>query len=307
LIVYAANPLVSSPQQEKIRRGLLREDLFTVVMEHFLTDTADYADIVLPATMQIEHADLHDGYGHLYITWNEPAVHPPGECLSTTETFRQLAKYMGLTEPCLFDDDLTLAKELLSSDHPSLDGITLETLRAKGWMRLNYPQPFAPYRDGFPTASGKLEFLSERAAADGHDPLVGYSPAKEAADQALQQRYPFLLVTGASHYILNSTFANHPVLKMRTGEPKVSINYQDAQRYGIVEAQMLRVHNDRGAFFAAAEVTDTVKPGILYCSKGLWPKITQTRNSINATVEERDADLGGGAVFGDNRVAIEVV
>lgn len=307
LIVYAANPLVSSPQQDKIRCGLMREDLFTVVMEHFMTDTADYADIVLPATMQTEHADLHDGYGHLYITWNEPAVEPPGECLSTTETFRQLAGSMGLSEPCLFDDDITLAKELLASDHPSLDGITFETLRAKGWMRLNYPQPFAPYRDGFPTPSGKLEFLSNRAAADGHDPLVGYGPAKETEDPTLQRKYPFLLVTGASHYILNSTFANHPVLKTRAGEPKVSINDQDARRYGIVEAQMVRVHNDRGTFTAAANVTDTVRPGVLYCNKGFWPKITRAKSSVNATVEERDADLGGGAVFGDNRVAIEAV
>jgi len=200
-----------------------------------------------------------------------------------------------------------LAEQLLASGHPSLKGIDFETLRGKGWMRLNYPQPFVPYRDGFPTPSGKLEFLSKRAEADGHDPLVGYGPAKETADQELQQKYPFLLVTGASHYTLNSIFANHPHLKTRAGDPKVLINDQDALVCGIGDAQMLRVYNERGNFIAAAEVTDKVTQGVLFCSKGHWPKITKTSNSVNATVEERDADLGGGAVFGDNRVNIQVV
>ena len=307
LIIYAANPLVSSPQQDKIRRGLARTDLFTVVMEHFMTDTADYADIVLPATMQTEHADLHDGYGHLYIAWNEPAVEAPGECLSTTETFRQLARYMGLSEPHLFDSDETLARQLLTSDDPSLNGIDLETLKKNGWMRLNYPQPFVPYRDHFPTPSGKLEFLSGRAEADGHHALVGYGPAREQADPRLMKDYPFMLVTGASHYLVNSIFANHPVLKARAGHPKVLVNDQDAIARGIEDGQQLRVHNARGSFTAAAEVTDKVNKGILFCSKGLWLKLTKTTSSINATVEERDADLGGGAVFGDNRVNIEFV
>jgi len=182
LIVYAANPVVSTPHQNKVRRGLARDDLFTVVLEQFPTDTVDYADIVLPATMQSEHADLHDGYGHIYLAWNEPAVAAPGECLSTTETFRRLARRMGLTEPCLYDSDEALAAQLLASDHPSLTGITLERLRRAGWVRLNYPTPFVPYAGGFPTPSGKLEFTSERAAADGHDPLAGFTPPGEVDD-----------------------------------------------------------------------------------------------------------------------------
>nr|BFE84124.1 hypothetical protein GCM10020093_067250 [Planobispora longispora] len=173
------------PDQNRIREKLLREDLFTVVMEQFPTDTADYADIVLPATMQIENTDLHAGYGHMYLMWNEPAVEPPGECLSTTETFRRLARHMGLTEPSLFDSDLELAEQLLSSGHPSLDGITVDRLRKEGWVRLNVPQPFAPFADGgFPTP---------RAACAS--PGVRLHPSHTAS--APGGPYPLALVTPA--------------------------------------------------------------------------------------------------------------
>ncbi|MFE0201537.1 molybdopterin-dependent oxidoreductase, partial [[Kitasatospora] papulosa] len=195
LIVYGANPLASSPDQNRIRQGLAREDLFTVVMDHFQTDTADYADIVLPATMQPEHLDVHDGYGHLYITWNEPAVAPPGECLSTTETFRRLARAMKLTEPALYASDEELAGELLDSRHPSLAGITVDTLRDRGWARLSYPKGHVPFANGFPTRSGKLEFLSEAAQADGFDAVAGYVPATETNDTRLAQSFPFVLLS----------------------------------------------------------------------------------------------------------------
>src|SRR5262249_19611460 len=142
LFVMASNPLASVPQQSKIRRGLSRDDLFTVVVEHFRTDTVDYADIVLPATMQLEQADLQIAYEQLYISWNEPAVPPPGECLSSAEIFRRLARRMGLNEPCLFDSDEDIARQLLDSGHPSLAGITLERLKERGWMRINVPESF---------------------------------------------------------------------------------------------------------------------------------------------------------------------
>src|SRR3954447_19851661 len=153
LVVYQANPMSSNPEQARVREGLLREDLFTVVMEQFPTDTVDYADIVLPATMQTEHLDVHDGYGHMYVHLNRPAVAPPGECLSTNETFRRLAHAMGLTEPALYDDDETLCRTLLGD-------AGFERLWEEGWRRLDYPRPFVPFSDGFPTPSGKLEFLS---------------------------------------------------------------------------------------------------------------------------------------------------
>nr|WP_295784091.1 molybdopterin-dependent oxidoreductase [Rhodoferax sp.] len=304
LIVYAANPMASTPHQQKIRQGLLRDDLFTVVIEQFATDTADYADLVLPATMQTEHADLHDGYGHIYLAWNEPAVAPPGECLSTSETFRRLARRMGLTESALFDSDEELAAQLLDSDHPSLSGITLDRLRREGWVRLNYPTPFVPFADGFPTPSGKLEFFSARAEADGHDPLPGYTPPREVEDANLATRYPFVLVVGASHYAINTIFANHPSLSRRSGPPTLVIHPTDATARGMASGQSVRVFNDRGAFAAALLVSDAVRPGVLATTKGAWPK-NGGGTSINATVDERDADMGGGAVFGDNRVDIE--
>src|SRR5918994_4220272 len=168
LFVYGANPLASNPETGKVRRGLAREDLFTVVVEQVPTDTVDYADIVLPSTMQTEQLNVHDGYGHMYLAWSEPAVAPPGECLPHTEIFRRLARTMGLVEPALHDDDLTLARTLLGSGHPTLEGITVERLREQGWARLGHPNPLVPFADGFPTPSGKLELYSERAAAAGH-------------------------------------------------------------------------------------------------------------------------------------------
>ena len=155
LIVYGANPLASNPDTEKVRRALARDDLFTVVIEQVPTDTVDYADIVLPSTMQTEHTDVHDGYGHMYLAWNEPAVEPPGECLPHTEIFRRLARAMGLREPALYDDDLTLARTLVESGHPTLDGITVERLRRDGWVRLGHPSPLVPFASGFPTPSGQ--------------------------------------------------------------------------------------------------------------------------------------------------------
>jgi anaerobic selenocysteine-containing dehydrogenase len=304
LVVYAANPMSSVGHQHRTRAGLAREDLFTVVMDHFATDTVDYADIVLPATMQTEHHDLMDAYGHLYLAWNEPATAAPGECLSTTETFRRLAAAMGLTEPSLYDSDEELARQLLDSDHPSLDGITLDRLRADGWLRLNLPSPLLPFADGFPTPSGRLEFHSATAEAAGHDPVPGYTPPKEVTDLALAQRFPFVLVAGASHFLINTIFANNPELARRAGPPRIVIHPQDALKWSVSDGQQIRVFNDRGFFHAAAHVDDRVRPGVLSTTKGHWRKLTGG-DGVNATVDERDADLGGGAVFHDNRVGIE--
>jgi anaerobic selenocysteine-containing dehydrogenase len=206
LFVYGSNPAASVPHQSKVLRGLARDDLFTVVAEHFMTDTARYADILLPATMAIEHHDLLIAYGHLYVAWNEPAAPPPGECLPATEMFRRLAHAMGLDVPALYDSDESIARQLLDSGHTSLSGITFEELKARGWMRLNYPDPFVPFAAGFPTQSGKLEFVSDRMAQCGLDPVAGYTPAHETSqlDTALAHEYPLALVTPASHYFLNS-------------------------------------------------------------------------------------------------------
>jgi anaerobic selenocysteine-containing dehydrogenase len=307
LFVYASNPLASVPHQSKIRRGLERPDLFTVVVEHFRTDTVEYADIVLPATMQLEQADLQVSYGHLYISWNEPAVSPPGECLPSAEMFRRLARRMGLGAPCLYDSDDELARQALGSGHPALREITLERLKERGWMRLDYPEPFVPFADGFPTQSGKLEFVSERMAKAGLDPLAGYTPPYEAAqrDTPLARRYPLALIAGADHYFLNSLFANVPDQMKRSGPPVVRIHPDDASARGLETGHEARVFNDRGAFVACVEVTDRVRPGVVASTKGRWPCSVKGGTTVNATVDERDADMGGGAVFHDNRVEVE--
>jgi anaerobic selenocysteine-containing dehydrogenase len=308
LFVYASNPVASVPHQTKVRRGLSRDDLFTVVVDHFLTDTAAYADILLPAAMATEQADLLIAYGHLYIAWNEPAVPPPGECLSTSEIFRRLARTMGLQEPSLYDSDEAVARQVLASGHPSLAGITLEALKDRGWMRLNHPEPFVPFARGFPSPSGKLEFVSERMAGAGLDPVAGYTPGLETSqrDTALARAYPLALVTPANHFFLNSIFANRREQLRRTGEPTVLIHPDDARARRIVEGGRVRVANGRGSFLARASVTGSVRRGVVASTKGRWPGLAGGAN-VNATVDERDSDMGGGAVFHDNRVEVEAV
>lgn len=309
LFVYGGNPAASTPNQSKVLLGLEREDLFTVVAEHFMTDTTRYADIVLPATMQIEHPDLLISYGHLYMAWNEPAVPPPGECLPATEIFRRLARAMGLDTAALYDSDETIARQLLDSGHPSLAGITLDELKARGWMRLSYPEPFVPFANSFPTPSGKLEFVSDRMAHDGLDPVAGYTPAHETSqrDTALAREYPLALVTPADHYFLNSIFANVPRQQQRAGVATLLIHPDDAMPRRIEAGDEVRIANARGAFFAVAEVSDRIRPGVVASTKGRWPGSSKDGATINATVAARDSDMGSGAVYHDNRVRVDRV
>jgi len=296
LVVYGANPLASNPETGKVRRALARPDLFTVVIEQVPTDTVDYADIVLPSTMQTEHTDVHDGYGHMYLAWNEPAVAPPGECLPHTEIFRRLARAMALEEPALYDDDLTLARTLIEHGHPTLEGVTVERLRREGWVRLGHPDPLVPFARGFPTPSGKLELRSERAAADGHDPLPGYVPPAEAADPGPDR---LALIAAASHWFLNSMFANSAAQLARAGGPVVALHPVDAAARGLEHGARIRVGNARGSFAARLAVNDAARPGVAATTKGHWPKLLAGGENINAATEERDADLGAGAVYHD--------
>jgi len=307
LFVYGSNPVVSIPHQTKVRQGLAREDLFTVVVEHFMTDTARYADVILPGTMQVEHADLLIAYGHLYIAWNEPAVTPPGECLPTTEIFRRLARAMGRQESALYDSDEDIARQVLDSVHPSVRGITVEKLKSRGWMRLNYPKPFVPFATSFPTDSGKVEFVSDRMARAGLDPVAGYTASYESSQQdtPLSREYPLALVTPANHYFLNSIFANAPRQQRRAGAQALMIHPDDAARFDIEAGDDVRVVNSRGAFFAVADVSDRIRPGVVASTKGWWARDCKEAATVNATVDERDSDMGGGAIYHDNRVRVE--
>jgi anaerobic selenocysteine-containing dehydrogenase len=306
LLVYASNPVASAPDQERVRRGLAREDLFTIVVDNFQTDTADYADLLLPGTMQTEHADLHHAYGHIYLGWNEPAVAAPGECLPHTEIFRRLARRLGVTEPCVYDGDDDLARAVLASPDAALAGITLERLKREGWLRLQVPTPFVPFADRFPTPSGRLQFVAPAMAEAGLDPVPAYTPPAEAtgSDTDLARRFPLALIAPASHYLLNSMFANVPDLERRQGAPAIVLHPSDAEIRGLRTGDVARVYNDRGEFQARVRVSDAVRPGVAAATKGFWPKRVAGAANTNATVAERDSDMGGGAVFHDNRVEV---
>ena len=307
LLVYGANPAASAPDQGRVRRGLSRDDLFTIVVDHFQTDTADFADLLLPATMQTEHLDLHNSYGHAYLGWNEPAVAAPGECLSNTEIFRRLAHALGVAEPSVYDSDEAMACAVLDSDELRQNGITLESLAERGWVRLGQPQPWAPLAKGFPSPSGKLEFYSSRAADAGLDPLPGYTPPYEAVprDREAAERYPLALIAPAGPQFLNTEFSNLPALRDKAGPQRVRLHADDAAERGLGDGDIARVYNARGEYLALVEITDRVPRGIAGGAKGHWPKLNPGGTNIAATVMERDADMGRGAVYHDNRVQVE--
>jgi len=304
LLIWAANPVLSNPDQHRVRRGLSREDLFTVVVDHRLTDTCDYADLVLPGTTQLEHADLTESYTHLYVQWNEPAVPPPGECRSHTEIFRGLARALDVTEPAVLAEDDELARAALDSTG-GLAGVTLESLRNRGFQRLSHPDPYLPFAVGFPTASGRFEFASAQAEAGGSGLFPDYVPPHEALgfgrDDEREDDGGLALISAANHYILNSTFSGSR-LHRRAGAPVVVLHPKDAAERGIGDGDAVVVHNDRGRFEATAAVSDAVRPGVAATTKGLRAGAGGT--SVNATTADRDADRAGGTTYHDNRVRI---
>jgi anaerobic selenocysteine-containing dehydrogenase len=319
LVVYNSNPAAVAPDLSSVRRGLAREDLFTVVLEHFRTDTADWADIVLPATTQLEHWDLHFSYGHYYISLNQPAIEPLGEARPNSEIFRQLGARMQL-EPSLFqDDDVTLIRQALwervgsvadnvSTRPPELDGVTFEKLRERGWMRLNVGRPFLPFAEGgFPTPSGKCEFYSERLASLGMDPLPTYTAPRELPETApeLAARFPLVLISSPRHKFLNSTFVNIKSLR-GNDEPECVIHPDDAGLRGISTGARVVIHNDRGAFTAQARVSDGIRRGVAWAPSIWWTKLARDGRNANETTSQLETDMGNGPVFYDNLVEVEL-
>lgn len=307
LVVYNSNPAAVAPDRNAVLRGLSRDDLFTVVLEHFQTDTADYADIVLPATTQLEHWDVHLAYGHHYVTLNRPSIEPLGEALPNTEIFRRIAARMGVEHPALRDDDLTVIRQALGSGHRSIEGITLEALLEKGWMRLNLPKPFLPFANGaFQTPSGKCELYSARMAEMGLDPLPAFTPPYEFPEEqpALAQRYPLTLISSPAHQFLNSTFVNVSSLRRSAREPECLLHPIDAEQRGIAVGARVVVHNDRGAFTAVARVEDTIRPGVVWAPSIWWGKFAADGANANQTTSQRETDMGHGPVFYDNLVEV---
>jgi anaerobic selenocysteine-containing dehydrogenase len=307
LVVYNSNPAAVAPDRNAVLRGMAREDLFTVVLEHFQTDTADYADILLPATTQLEHWDVHLSYGHHYVTLNQPSIEPLGEALPNSEIFRRLAARMGLDEPMFRDDDVTLIRQALGGSRGRLEGITFETLLEKGWVRLNLPKPYLPYADGgFTTPSGKCELYSQRMADMGLDPLPAFTPPYEFPEEvpALAERYPLTLISSPAHQFLNSTFVNVESLRRVANEPECLLHPVDAERRGIAVGARVVVHNDRGAFTAVARVEEGIRPGVVWAPSIWWGKFAADGANANQTTSQRETDMGHGPVFYDNLVEV---
>ncbi len=307
LIVYNSNPAAVAPDRNMVTRGLRRDDLFTVVLEHFQTDTADWADWVLPATTQLEHWDIHFSYGHHYVTLNRPAVAPMGEAKPNSEIFRLIAARMGMTHPALRDDDVTIIRQALDTQHEKMRGVTFDALMERGWVRLNVPTPCTyPYAHGdFHTPSGKCEFWSDRMKAMGLDPLPAFTAPYEFPENVpeLAAKYPLTLISSPRHQFLNSTFVNVDSLR-RGAEPEVVLHVRGAERRGIASGARVVVENDRGHFVGVARVGEALREGVVWAPSIWWTKLAGDRANANDTTSQRETDLGHGPVFYDNLVEV---
>jgi anaerobic selenocysteine-containing dehydrogenase len=302
LVVYSSNPAAIAPDQRRVLRGLRRDDLFCVVLEQFLTDTARHADIVLPVTTQLEHLDLVPSWGHVHISLNRPAVAAPGEALPTSEAFRRLARAMGFDDGCFADSDEDIVRQALGSGHALLEGVTFERLAAEGWVRAALPDGFLPFaKGGFPTPSGRCELRSQACADAGLDPLPDYRAP------AIDGDWPLALVTAKSAlHFLNSQYANLPRHLRAEREPRIDLAAADAAARGIADGDVVRAFNDRGAVLARARVGDVVRPGVAALPSGWWPSLSPGGASANALTTDELADAGGGGAWHSTRVDVAV-
>jgi anaerobic selenocysteine-containing dehydrogenase len=300
LVVYNSNPAAIAPDQNTVLRGLRREDLFTVVLEQFQTDTADYADILLPATTFLEHTDVYFAYGHHYLPLARPALPAPGEARSNVDTFRALALRMGFDDACFRDSEDDMIRTLLSSGHPFLDGITLERLDREHFVRLNVApdrEPFLPFaQGGFGTPSGKCEFGAE---------TLEYTPPVESrfGDAALRSKYPLELVSSKNDDSMNSTFGNRAGVDEETSI--LHLHPADAQPRAIRTGDRVRVFNDRGSLLLKANVDGVVQAGVARAPSVRWLKRASDGRNANALTSDRLTDMGGGPTFYNCLVQVE--
>ena len=315
LYIYNANPVASAPNASKIIEGLMREDLFTVVHDLFETDTARYADLLLPATSQLEHIDLHKPYGHLTLQYNTPAIAPLGEAQSNWDVMRLLAASMGFNESWLQEDANNVIKGVLAASvksNPFLADISLERLQSEGTIPFPIPaEQRIPFADGvFRTPSGKVEFYSAQALAKGYDPVPNWLPEIESnvrehdrptAD--VHARLP--LLCPAAHHFVSSTFGNQELLRTKEHAPTLRIHPRDAALRSISQGQMVRVSNERGSCQLVADVTEDVRPGVLATTTVWWPRFSPDQRNINWTTSDRLADFGGNSTFYTNLVYVE--
>jgi anaerobic selenocysteine-containing dehydrogenase len=296
VVVYNSNPLAVAPDSGKVVRGFARDDLFTVVMEQFQTDTADYADYLLPATTQLEHWDIHGAYGHTDVVLNRPAIAPVGQARTNTQVFRELAARMGFEDPCFRDSDETLCR-LAFGDH-----VDFEQLLETGFASL--PVPDAPFAEGhFPTASGRCEFFSERLARQGLDGLPDHVPNYEPAGSS--SRYPLAMISPPARNFLNSTFVNVQSLRDIEGEPLLEMHAGDAAVRGLADGQVVRVFNDRGEYRCKARISPRARPGVVNGLGIWWRKLGLDGTNVNQLTSQRLTDLGRAPVFYDCLVEVQ--
>ncbi|HWM22229.1 MAG TPA: molybdopterin-dependent oxidoreductase [Ilumatobacteraceae bacterium] len=302
MIVWNCNPLVIVPNAQLTRRGLERDDLFTIVHEQFLTDTARYADIVLPATTQIEATDVVTAWGHLWMGWNEAAIAPLGEAVSNSELFRRIARAMALDEPSLFDDDETILRE-------SLPTVDLDALRRDGWVRVPYPADGRPWGNGeFPTASGKVDLASDRLEQIGQPRVPTYVPPREGpdGDQALAARFPLQLLTPKQHTrFLNSSYSPLPKHGPLEGAPFVELDPIDAALRGLADGDCARVFNDRASVEVPVRISDRLRPGVTAIPFGWWMRQHPDGMVANSLTNDTLTEWGGGVAYSDTLVQIE--
>jgi anaerobic selenocysteine-containing dehydrogenase len=305
LVCWNSNPAAIAPDQNQVLEGLRRSDLFTVVLEQFMTDTARHADVVLPATTQLEHLDAVWSWGHHYVGLNAPAIAPRGQAKPNTEIFRLLAARMGLDDPCFRASDEDMLAELFAG-RPG--GVELSELRERGWIKIDLGQGAAPHAHGeFGTPDGKLAFRADWLAEQGIDPLPFYDPPAEVDDADLARRFPLALVTPKTHLFLNTTFANQGRQHGAQPEPYVVIHPDDAVARDIRDGAHVRVWNDRGAFEVRARVSDDTRPQVLVAPMGWWSVDHSGGATSQTTTSQQLTTLGRAPIFNDNRVEAEPI
>jgi anaerobic selenocysteine-containing dehydrogenase len=304
LVVYNSNPVAIAPQSGQVVHGFAREDLFTVVLEHFQTDTADYADYILPATTQLEHWDIHASYGHTDILLNRPAIAPMGECKTNTDIFRALAKRMGLTEPCFSEDDETLCRTAFA---PTQD---MDQLFAQGFTHLKSADgqalPDAPFAEGkFPTPSGKCEFFSQRLADMGQDGLPDHIANYEVPQ--VNAEFPLAMISPPARNFLNSSFVNLKSLRDIETEPVLEMHPTDAQARGIKDGDVISVFNQRGTYHCKAQLNDRARLGVVNGLGIWWRKLGLNGTNVNELTSQNLTDMGRAPVFYDCCVEVHLV
>ena len=296
LVVYNSNPVAVAPDSGKVVQGFAREDLFTVVLEHFQTDTADYADFILPATTQLEHWDVHLAYGHTDVLLNRPAIAPLGQARSNAQIFRDLAARMGFTEPCFADSDEALCRQAFG------DAVDFALLETQGFATLALPDaPFA--EGGFATPSGKCEFFSARLAAQGLDGLPDHLPNHEL--QGSSAHYPLAMISPPARNFLNSTFVNVQSLRDIEGRPVLEIHPDDALARGIGDGAVVRVFNDRGSYRCHAAVSLRARPGVVNGLGIWWRKLGLDGTNVNQLTSQALTDMGRAPTFYDCLVEVQ--